>query len=180
MNEYRHHVRPVDKNSNLPMPITLIMNERRIEMKRFQIKRITKPKNSLFLAGVIACGILLGCVAQKQVIQDSGGIIDVTIRGPKQEELQLCEVKAIVSGEEYPGKYFLMRSRLIKDASTEELQLDPMYIPEGLFTIKGVPIGPAEVRVRLKKEIQLKKEIPPAQKVEVKGGTKVGVIFEFK
>jgi hypothetical protein len=142
-------------------------------MKRFQIKRIIKTKNSLFLGGLIAVGIFLSCAAQKQVMQESGGIIKVMISGVEQQELKFCEVKAIASGKEYlVSNKFEMLLGLKTDTSTGRvIQEGPIV---GLFTIEGVPVGPAEVRVRLKQENL------PAQKVEVKRDTEVSVNFEFK
>jgi len=152
-------------------------------MKRFQMKRITKTKNCVFLAGLIAGSILLGCAAQEQVTRVTApvqpsisgtGVIEVSIDGLQGKELLACDVKAISSGKEYLVAQKIAAVHFEKDDSTGKVQVDQTRLPTGIYLIKGVPAGPAEVRVRLKKKNL------PAQTVEVKEGTVVRVWFEFK
>jgi len=117
-------------------------------------------------AGAILSGLKL--------VLKTGGVIEVFIDGLQGEELQVCDVKAISSGKEYLVAHKLAEVHFKRDEYTGKVQMDQKRLPKGIFRIEGVPVGPAEVRVRLKEENL------PAQTVEVKRGTVVSVKFEFK
>jgi len=121
-----------------------------------------------------AAAILGGLISDLKLVLKGGGIINVIINGLDKEELPFCDVKAIASEKEYrTGGKFQMFFPVKIDASTGLPKITEERVT-GQFVIEGVPVGPAEVRVRL-----IRENLPP-QTVEVKGGAEVGVSFEFK